>query len=1159
MRWLPALALLTLTACAAPRPPTLAEQRAAVEARGDAARAGWWAWLDGDRAAAEAHFNRAPDDPLAALGRARLAADALDPATARREAASAAAAGTGRTALLGRLYARAAGAALSPTARGPTLPADQRVALTDPLHTVRVSFLPHLHRARLRDHPPREEDGKLRALGAWWALTEAPPTPDPDGLVITRWPLPPGPAHLEVTAGGPVLAWRDGALVAATPDDRPPAGRLRFTAPGNGPLLVAWAARRPIRAWRWHAPAPPPPRPDAGPRVPDRASAPDLVELYLAAEQALADHDPAEAARLLALAPLSPAFAAQRAQLAELDPTLPAGAARDRARAAWTQALPLAPARARVALARLSRRAGDPDTARAEIDAALALAPAAWTAHRERVRVLLTLGWIEEARDALTAAEAVAPDRCLLLDDRLALGVRDPDEAVALLDACDRPLDAITRLLDDKRPEAALDRLDRHEDSETPRARRLRARALIALGRLEDARRLHAEAEALQDLDDRLLAIDLERATDDAAEADLEALLRGLIADHPTAREALTVVAAWPEWSAFAPLQLDTEAAIAAYEATVPLPGPAVRVLDHSALLYFQDGTRLRWVHEVINIRSREAAEVYGELTLPADDVVPVALYTRKADGRRLFAVDEPQKESLSLPDLEDGDYVVAIYLEPGDNGYLYDSGFLTPRVYFRGVDMPIHRQRLEVFAPDDTPPDHQRLLAAPAPVAVTLGDRAGLRFDAEAVPVMPPESEPVPAGLWLDSIRAGRRVVLRDDVEFYRDRVLGLRQRTEAFTDWARAHAGQGDRRARVARLTRAVRAEVDGDSGLIRRPVAEAPHSGQGNRALVLSAALEAIGEPHTLRMSRPKSHVPAGPFLQIADFPYPLIELSDGTWIDPGPDRAAIGWLPHLMLGGDAVQIWPPAGPIGPQPLPTTRAVGDHRTVRVTAHWHADGTIRGEVTDTLTGQEASVIGRYLDQLDPEQRPRLVERLLVQAFPTGKVIHFADRDRPRDAPLVLRYTFEAEAGDTLRLGAFPVQPGRRYALEAERRIPLSIDLPTRQRVELQLTSDRPLQLDARPGTLTEGAARYTLALDADDDELTLTAALDVPGGVVSPADYPAFATWARAVDARERVTVTIRRPADAALTRPSPRTTGTSSPARSARGTADRRRTGG
>ncbi len=1133
--WVTCALAVGLAACGG-KPPTLSAQRAQLQfppTPAGQARAGWWAWLDGDRAAASAAFERAGAEPLGALGRARIAADDLDYARALREGAVAAG-GAGRVALLGDALARAAARELRDgperlaEALGPITA--RRARLGDARWTVRVSFLPHLDRPRLLAAPP-EADGsddlaRVRVLESWWALSETPPEPDPDGVVITRWPLDPGPAHVELRVGGPALVWRGGALVAATPAERHPPDRLRFTAPGEGPLWVAWSARRLPRAWILSAPPPGPP-----PAV-EVAGGPDWPARYLAAWQALHDGDPATAARWLDGAPDTPAFALLRARLARLTPGVPGTLSRDRARAAWTTALPLAPAAARLALGELARRVGDVDGARAHLDAARVLAPDAWPVHRARIRLLLNQGHVEEARAALDAAEPVAPDPCELLDDRAALRGDRPagadDPLVAAYTRCDRPLDAAQRLLALHRPAEALARLDAPGEAplDGPEAQRLRAEALVALGRLDAA----AEAQPTETVDDALAAADLHLAADPEAEAEgaLEQAMRRLIADHPTAREALTVIAAWPEWSLFADIRRDTEAVIAAWEARPPLPGPAVRVLDHSAIVYFDDGTSLRWVHEVLAIRSREAAEEFGELSLPGDDVVPIALYTRKDDGRRLYAEEVPEKESLSLPDLADGDYVVAVYLEPGDNGYLYDGGYLTPRVYFRGVDMPIFDQRFEVYGFDGEPPDHQRLHGAPAPQPARLGDRIGLRFDARGTLARTPESDPVPAGLWLPSIRAGRGVALAEDLSYYRDRVLARRRRTAAFDAWARSIAGDGDRAAQVRRLSRAVRADVSGDVGLIGRAVAPAMHDGQGNRALVLSAALEAVGVAHRLVLARPQVRVPSGPFMQVADYPYALVALDDGPWIDPGPDRAPVGWLPHLMLGGDGLIVWPPDHPVDPIPLPESRSVTDERRVEVEAHWGADGVVRGAVVDRLWGQEASVIGRYLDRLDPEMRPRLVERLLLHAFPAGRVIDFEDPiaapdpDDPTGA-LVLRYTFEAEVGDALRLGAFPVQPGRRYGHEESRTIPLSIDLPTNQRVSIALSSDRDFTVKARPGARAHAGYRYALGVDADDDAVEIEAELRIPGGPVAPEAYPAFAEWARAVDGMERLTLTV------------------------------------
>ncbi|MEZ4469203.1 MAG: hypothetical protein R3F60_00055 [bacterium] len=854
----------------------------------------------------------------------------------------------------------------------------------------------------------------------------------------------------------------------------------------------------------------------------DHGRSTDWVGRYLAIELALLDGDAASAELLLADTPDQPAFAVQRARLAELAVGIPASTARDEARADWERALALAPALAHLALGRIDWRRGAAEDALAHLDATLRLAPDAFLAHHTRLRIHLTDGDLAAARRDLEAARASSADPCRLADDEAALADTQASEAlVALWLRCDRPLDAGRRLLEQARPAEALALLDglSAEKRSSAGARKLRARALLGLGRLAEAA---VEHDGVRDVESGLAALDLRRALGEPAGDD--AALAALVQRFPTEHEALELIATEPAWSGLADRFIDTEDAISAFEAQPPQSGPAVRVVDHSILLFFKDGKSLRYVHEVLAIRSRDAAERFGEIGLP-DRARLITLGTRKDDGRWLPGEEVAEKETITLPDLASGDYVVARYLEPADNGYLYDSGYLSPRVFFRGVDLPIFHQRFEVYSPDDVPPLAHGLAGAPAPTPVKLGERAGLRFDVQRVALLPPEDDTPPAALWLPSTRAGRDVVLADDLAYLRDRALARRRRTARFDEWAREAAGQGSVRERVGRLARAVREGIEDDGGLIERDVTEALVAGHGNRGLVLSAALEALGLSHRLVLARTRVHVPAGPFLTIADFPYPLIELGDGLWIDPGPERAELGFVPATIAGGDTLQVWPPDGRDVPVPLPAERQVEDRRHIRVQLKWHADGRLTGEVEDRLEGQEAIVIGHHLARLDAEQRPRLVERLLVGAVGAARVERLEDpTGQHPDGPLVLRYTFVAQAKDALPLGLFPVQPASSHAGAPERKTPLAITLPTDQTVDLTLESERPFGGQVVAGEEIAGAHRFQLTVTQTDDTLRVHARTVIPGGLIEPADYPAFAAWARAVEEAERLRLVIR-----------------------------------
>jgi hypothetical protein len=1120
---------------------------------GPAARA-WWDWFHGHGDALAGTWlaakprrietgpppsaspgRPAPPDPAAAAERtlelartrllmSRLADERLDAPTRLRAAALAYGAlppGSAEAHLAWRWAESAArevtdgearlDALLGPEIARPRPPAASR-------HTLRISFLPYLDARRLvLAAPTQTGPDTLSALGKTWALSTTPPKPDPDGLVISLHTIPPGPAHLEIRDPGRLLAFRDGRLILATPPDRTPAGVLRFTAPGAGPLMLIWASGRVPSVTLW-------PAEDAAPRLPTTPT-----EALAAALLALEDEDREGVARWLAGAPDTVVGRLLRAEALATDPSLTAGSARDARHAAWHDALPALPHRARLELARLARQGGDLEAAHAWL---APLAEIANTAvHREAFQAHFGLGWNDEAATDLDRAERSAARPCELLDDRIALqGARGNTSGrlrmVEPLVSCGRGREAADLLLELDRPAEALARLDALPGpaADDRKVLQTRHRALVALGRLDEARALaRHRAEVDHDAGAALEVADLGPATD------LKAALQALVVGFPTAREARELLLAEPEAHFFAPLLQDTDAVITAYEADASAnpevyDGPAVRVLDHGATIYFPDGRRLRWVHEILAVRTREAAENFGEVDLP-DGAEAVAVFNRKADGRRLYAEDMPEKDSLSVPDVAIGDYIVAAYLEPGDNGYLYDTGYLTPRIGLQNHALPAFRQRTEVFGPDDAVPDVQRLAGAPeaTPVRLEALGRNGLRVALERTPVLPPEDDAVPEPLYLPSVRFGRNVTLADDLDYTRDRVLARRQRNAEFDAWAVTQAGEGTPPERAARLATAVRLRVDAQTGLIADDAPRMWASGHGHRALVLSVALEAAGIPHRLLLARPKVHVTSAPFTQIADFPYPLLALGPdfGTLIDPAPKGAPVGFFPFGFLGGDALVAWPPEAPPRVIALPTTRAVGDGRQVHLKLRWAADGTLTGEVEDTLTGQEAIVIGDYLARLDPEARPKVAERLLLPVLGAGTVTRFDDPvagERP-DGPLVLRYAFTARTTDTLSLGLFPVSPARAWAARPSRRTPMLIELPTHQRVTVELEGPPNLVTDAAPSVqVADGALAFERRVEQlEPGVYRIESRLDLEGGTIEPAAYGRFASTAQAIDPLE------------------------------------------
>src|SRR3989442_14624351 len=102
------------------------------------------------------------------------------------------------------------------------------------------------------------------------------------------------------------------------------------------------------------------------------------------------------------------------------------------------------------------------------------------------------------------------------------------------------------------------------------------------------------------------------------------------------------------------------------------------------------------------------------------------------------------------------------------------------------------------------------------------------------------------------------------------------------------------------------------------------------------------------------------------------------------------------------------------------------------------------------------------------------------------------------------------------------PAQLARRWAQKAERALPLLLDSPEGQSVELSLLLPLGMRLrdGARPVDLKTpfGAYRWSAreerVASGAPARLVIREELRVPLQRIAPADYPAFAAFARAVD---------------------------------------------
>jgi len=494
-----------------------------------------------------------------------------------------------------------------------------------------------------------------------------------------------------------------------------------------------------------------------------------------------------EALMALENAPKTAAFAQLSARAHGCVSHMPSGFARDRQIQQWAKARKIAPIRSEFRLAQLYRRAAQPQRALSLLRGLRTKMTIGRDFHDEWIKVLDHLGRRRVLRRYIARHGTRTCDH-LELRTRL-LRHRKPTTLAKTLARCGKAAQAVDLLLQYYRPKDAL-KLVANTPLPPDEAAYLKARALLSLGKGEQAR------TALESVTSRSavrLRLDLDLAAGNTQA--FNGQVREWVSRNVTHPTALGLMSAKVEWSPVGSLYTDTEQAIEAHQ-NAHSGFRTTRVLDHSILLYDQDGKSLRRVHEILAVGSRSAAERFGELGLP-EDAVPIAVYTRKADGRIRFAESMPEKDSLSLPDLAPGDFIVALYIEPNRDPGMADARFLSQRTYFGDFEIGIGHQRLDAFPPKDAIIVIESLFDAPKVQRIAVDGRAGIRFARRDIqPITDEPRGPIPEAV-IPSIRFGSAVSFRDEIWRFRDTYLSQSAITPQFERWVRRvadSAGEAD-----------------------------------------------------------------------------------------------------------------------------------------------------------------------------------------------------------------------------------------------------------------------------------------------------------------------------------------------------------------------------
>ena len=222
------------------------------------------------------------------------------------------------------------------------------------------------------------------------------------------------------------------------------------------------------------------------------------------------------------------------------------------------------------------------------------------------------------------------------------------------------------------------------------------------------------------------------------------------------------------------PFRLDGKKAIREFEAWQKtgksMAGVSARVLDYSALWVHPDGSAQMLEHEILKIQSQEGINQEAEQKPPEGLVLRLRVI--KPDGRVLEPEPVNGKQTLTMPNLEVGDYVETEHVTTtegdGDHGRRYRG----PVWLFREEDKGYWRSEFVVLSPKDKQLEIEIRGNVPKPIVRESATYIERRWRVDESPPLPKEPESVSAVEYLPSVRIGWGVTMKDTIARYTDLV---------------------------------------------------------------------------------------------------------------------------------------------------------------------------------------------------------------------------------------------------------------------------------------------------------------------------------------------------------------------------------------------------
>lgn len=577
----------------------------------------------------------------------------------------------------------------------------------------------------------------------------------------------------------------------------------------------------------------------------------------------------------------------------------------------------------------------------------------------------------------------------------------------------------------------------------------------------------------------------------------------------------------------------------------------SILVFDQMVNRINPDSTQDQYIHQIYRVLNAAGIAQEGDVTTIARGSDLITIRTIKQDGRMLLPDRITNLSDISMPGLEPGDYIeiedvqhmVASNSIPGtiDNNEFF---------VFNSSTQPFHYSDYIVLTPPGYPlmVDQERFPGEPTTRTLPDGYTAQEWLVQKTrilvtEPHMPLEQNLVPK-VWVSTQSSW------DEISHYlADRQFAVRKTTpEMDAEAAKLVAGKSGDTAKADAIFAWVAANIQPGEGNFLAPAGQNFADRSGSRIDTFIGLLAAAHVPFQLVEARAVTDDSSTKIPSLFQFQYPLIHVGGAPaasgaspvgWYDLNSDFAREQYIVPGIRGGLALVAAPSgAAEFVHVPSFTSPLDGVVISVRGTVAGSGDANLHVEVE--FRGPNGEQVRNALANQPDSTLPQIYQQMLLANYPNGTASGGQLENRTdKDKPLIIAIdatvpdfvhsdgTAAGASWDIERLAAAVGVLGR-YAPLPFRTHPLEIAGDTFE--QTKVTLDLPARFGAvslPPAAKLENPfGRFTSSFSQSPatggTRIEFDRLFYLKANLIQPRDYPAFRTFAEAVDTQDRLQLT-------------------------------------